>query len=177
MEIFSFIVLIFLSLLGYSAGAVSKSGKSLELKPQIIDLILVVVIWIGAISSRIILNLNKWLLILIWVILSIIIGTSAVWSRNLSEEKAPASMKLFGTSKNQLKSLWQNWKDYSKRMGSFQTRIMLSLFYFIFVSPFALAVKMFSDPLKIKKQSASKQSHWLTKKETDIDLDQYRRQF
>lgn len=175
MEIISFIVLILLPLVGYSAGAVSKSGKLVELKPQIIDLILVVIIWIGAITSRIVLDLNKWLLILVWIILSISIGILAIWPRKLSEEKAPSTKKLKETSKNLIKVLWQSWKNFSNRIGSFQSRIILSLFFFIFVSPFALAVKIFSDPLKIKHQSSK--SHWLPKKEIKIDLEQYRRQF
>jgi hypothetical protein len=175
METLSFIVLILLSLVGYSAGAVSKAGKFAALKPQIIDLILVVIIWIGAITSRVIFGLNKWLLILIWVILGFIIGILAVWPRRLSEEKAPSTKRLKGTSKNPLKKLWSSWKSFSKRMGSFQTRIIFSFFYFIFVTPFALGVKIFSDPLKIKHKSSK--SHWLPKKEIKYDLEQYRRQF
>jgi len=69
METISFIVLILLSLVGYSAGAVGKAGKFVELKPRVIDLILVVLIWIGAIYSRVTFDLNKWLLILMWIIL------------------------------------------------------------------------------------------------------------
>ena len=175
METLSFIVLILLSLVGYSAGAVSRSGKFVEVKPQIIDLILVVTIWTGAIISRIILGLNKWFLILIWVTLSIIIGILAVWPRRLSEEKAPSSKRLKGTSKNPIKKLWLSWENFSKRMGSFQSRIILSLFYFIFVTPFALGVRIFSDPLNIKHHSSK--SHWLSKKEIKYDLEQYRRQF
>ena len=175
METLSFIVLILLSLVGYSAGAVSRSGKTVDLKPQIIDLILIMTIWIGAITSRIILSLNKWFLILIWVILGIIIGILAVWPRRLSEEKAPSTKRLKGTSKNPIKKLWQSWENFSKRMGSFQSRIILSLFYFIFVTPFALGVKIFSDPLRIKHQGSK--SHWIPKKEIKYDLEQYRRQF
>lgn len=175
MDTLSFIVLILLSLVGYSGAAVGKAGKFVELKPQIIDLILVVTIWIGAITSRIILGLNKWLLILIWVIFSIIIGILAIWPRKLSEEKAPSTKQLKENSKNPIKKLWQSWENFSKRMGSFQTRIILSLFYFIFVTPFALGIKIFSDPLKIKHQGSK--SHWLSKKEIKYDLEQYKRQF
>jgi len=175
METLSFIVLILLSLVGYSAGVAAKAGKFADLKPQIIDLILVVIIWIGAITSRIILDLNKWLLILIWVILSIIIGILAVWPQRLIEEKAPSTKKLKGTSGNPIKKLWQSWENFSKKMGSFQSRIILSLFYFIFVTPFALGVKIFSDPLRIKHQGSK--SHWIPKKEINTDLEKYRRQF
>ena len=175
METISFIVLILLSLVGYSGGAAGKAGKFAELKPQIIDLVLVVLIWAGAITSRIILDLNKWLLILIWIFIGIIIGILATWPRKLSREKTPILKEIKETSKNPIKNLWQNWKDFSKRMGSFQSKIILSFFFFIFVSPFALAVKVFSDPLRIKHPGS--QSHWLPKKEIKTDLEQYKRQF
>lgn len=175
MATLSFIILILLSLVGYSGGAVGKAGKLIDLKPQIIDLILVIVIWIGAIYSRITFDINKWLLILMWVIVSIITGALAILFRKLPEEKSSSSEKPEKVPTNLFKKLWQSWKNFSNRMGSFQSRIMLSLFFFTFVSPFALAVKMFSDPLNIKHQSSK--SHWLSKKEIKIDLEQYRRQF
>jgi hypothetical protein len=175
METLSFIVLILLSLVGYSAGAVGKAGKFADLKPLIIDLILVVIIWIGAITSRVIFGLNKWFLILIWLFLGIIIGILAVWLRRLSKEELPSNKRPKYTSKNPIKKLWLRWENFSKRMGSFQSRIILSLFYFIFVTPFALGLKIFSDPLKIKNKSSK--SHWLSRKETKYDFEQYRRQF
>lgn len=175
METTSLIVLIILPFVGYSGGAVGKAGKFVDLKPQIIDLILVVIIWAGAIYSRITFDLNKWLLILMWIILSIIIGVLAILFRKLSEENSSRNKELEKVPTNLLKNLWQSWENFSKRMGSFQSRIILSMFYFIFVSPFALAVKMFSDPLRIKHQSSK--SHWLPKKEIKNELEQYRRQF
>ena len=175
METISFIILILLSLVGYSAGAVGKAGKLVELKPQIIDLMLVVVIWAGAVYSRIAYDLNKWLLILIWVILSSIIGMLSVWPRKSSGKKALRATEPEMTSKNLLKKLLQNWKNFSERIGNFQSRIILSFFFFILVSPFALVVRIFSDPLRIKH--LSDKSHWIPKKETKIDLEQFKRQF
>ncbi len=175
MKILSFIVLILLSLVGYSGGAAGKAGKSADLKPRIIDLILVVIIWTGAIYSRTSFELDKWILILIWVILSIILGVLAISFRKLSEEKSPNDKEPIKTPANLFKKLWHSWKDFSQRMGNFQSRILLSLFFFIFISPFALAVKVFSDPLNLKNNS--KKSQWLPKKEIKDELEQYRRQF
>jgi len=47
METLSFIVLILLSLVGYSGGATCKAGKYADIKPQIVDLIIVLLIWAG----------------------------------------------------------------------------------------------------------------------------------
>lgn len=117
METVSLIVLIPLSLVGYSAGVVGKAGRFVQLKPQIIDLILVSVIWAGAVYSRTALDLNKWLAILAWVILSILIGMLAIWPRKLSKEKASSNEGPKETSVDPLKKLWQSWTDFSTRMG------------------------------------------------------------
>jgi len=175
METLSFIVLIFLSLVGYSGGAAGKAGKLADVKPQLVDLIIVLLIWAGAIYSRITFDLNKWLLILIWIFLSALIGIIAVLFRKPTKKDSPSNKEPEKVQTNPIKKLWQIWNNFSKRMGNFQSRIILSLFFFIFVSPFAIAVKIFSDPLNIKHQSSK--SHWLTKKEKKTDLEQLRRQF
>jgi len=175
MEILSVIVIILLSLVGYCGGAVSKAGKLIDLEPKIFDLILVTIIWTGAIYSRMTLDLNKWLLIIIVVFLSIIIGRSTLFFRSLPDKKIAGDKKPPRTSANIFSNLWQRWKNFSKRMGIFQSKLILSLFFFIVVSPFALAVKIFSDPLRIKHKSSK--SHWLSKREIKATLEQYRRQF
>tara|TARA_Y100000588_G_scaffold378521_1_gene459153 strand:+ start:1170 stop:1364 length:195 start_codon:yes stop_codon:yes gene_type:complete len=42
-------------------------------------------------------------------------------------------------------------------MGDFQSRAVLSLFYFIIVLPFGLVVRIFGDPLRIRK---NRESSW-----------------
>lgn len=175
MEVFSYIILIILSLFGYSAGAVGKAGKFVDLRPQLIDLIIILVIWIGAVYSRIVYDLNKWLIILIWLLLSSLIGILAIWPRNLSREKDLINGRPKEFSSNLFKKLWQSWGNFSKRRGSFQSRIILSLFFFIFVTPFALGVKIFSNPLNIKYQNSK--SHWLPKKNIKMSIKKFRRQF
>jgi len=175
METLSFIVLILLSLVGYSGGAAGKAGKLTDIKPQIVDLIIVLLIWAGAIYSKITFDLNKWLLILIWVVLSATIGILAIFFRKLPKEQSSNNKKPERAQNIPIKKLWHTWENFSKRMGGFQSRIILSFFFFIFVSPVALAVKMFSDPLNIKHQTTK--SHWLSKKEIKTDLEQSRRQF
>ena len=180
MEIVSFVVLILLSLVAYCAGAAGKAGKSTVLKPRVVDLILVLAIWTAAICSRLTLDLNKWLLILVWVILGSLVGILATWPRESSQETASGEEGVIDkgpreTSRNLLKKLWARWQDFWNRVGSFQSRIVLSLLFFILVSPFALGVKAFSDPLRIKHQS--NESHWLARMESEVDLEQFKGQF
>lgn len=45
---------------------------------------------------------------------------------------------------------WARWKVIAHAIGNFQARLLLSLFYFVVVPPFALIVKLFQDPLKLR---------------------------
>ncbi len=74
-----------------------------------------------------------------------------------------------------LKRLWNWWKPIAEKIGNFQARIILSVFYFIFVTPIALGVKLFSDPLRMKK---SNQGSWLISREAREDsIEEAEKQF
>lgn len=49
--------------------------------------------------------------------------------------------------------LWEWWKRVGKKFGDVQARILLTLFYFVVLSPFAIVVRSVSDPLGIKSGS------------------------
>ena len=51
-------------------------------------------------------------------------------------------------------SLWERWKRFGKRIGDFQARALLSIFYFIILAPFALIIRWVSDPLAIKTDTS-----------------------
>jgi hypothetical protein len=176
MQILSLLALILLSLTGYSGGAVGQARAVRDLKPRGIDLALVLVIWAGAVTSRIVWALNRWLLIVLWILVAAVIGYLAgVFRREERPLKKPRMDAGEPPSAPSERSIWERWKDFSRRMGGFQSRIILSLFYFFFVSPFALAVKTFSDPLRLKQRSI--ESYWLQKQEGQADIEEFRRQF
>lgn len=50
-----------------------------------------------------------------------------------------------------LKRAWQGWKKIAHKIGNFQARVLLTVFYGVLVLPFGLAARLFSDPLRIKK--------------------------
>lgn len=58
---------------------------------------------------------------------------------------------LAGQENPQKLSLWERWKALAARAATFQARILLIVFYWICVTPFAICVKLFSDPLGLKK--------------------------
>ncbi len=57
---------------------------------------------------------------------------------------------MAGTFTQSLKNLWSAWKRIAHKIGNFQARVILTVLYAIVVLPFGLAVRLFSDPLRIK---------------------------
>ncbi|MEW6095382.1 MAG: hypothetical protein AB1567_02490 [bacterium] len=72
------------------------------------------------------------------------------------------------------KKIWHAWKDVAHKTGNFQARIILSIFYFIMVAPIAIGVKLFSNPLGLKRRA---NSYWIPKVFKKYDLKNARRQF
>ncbi len=70
--LFSWLAFFFLTLAGYSAGAVlanriGRSGQTAgDLSPSLFDTIMVIVVWIGGTTSKIA-GVEPWLAIEIWV--------------------------------------------------------------------------------------------------------------
>jgi hypothetical protein len=47
------------------------------------------------------------------------------------------------------RAVWRWWKGVARRIGDVQARIMLNLFYFVILAPFALVLRR-KDPLAIR---------------------------
>lgn len=71
-----------------------------------------------------------------------------------------------------LKWLWQGWKRIAKKIGNFQSRVLLTIFYATIVLPFGLAARLFWDPLRIKKRP----TEWLEHPDEAYDVPWARRQ-
>jgi hypothetical protein len=65
----------------------------------------------------------------------------------------------------------------AQKIGKFQSRIVLTLVYFVVVWPFGLGVRLFADPLRIRRSSTRPQSNWSARQTSDVDLDASYRQF
>ena len=48
--------------------------------------------------------------------------------------------------------LWEGWKKIALIIGDFNARVILTVFYFVLLCPFAIMLKLFTDPLEIKKK-------------------------
>jgi hypothetical protein len=62
--------------------------------------------------------------------------------------------------------LWERWKALAHLIGNFQARLLLSIFYFLVLSPFGLGVRLLSDPLALKK---GRLPGWIPRSEQKTD--------
>jgi hypothetical protein len=72
-----------------------------------------------------------------------------------------------------IKRVWQAWKRVAQRIGNFQARILLTLLYAVLILPFGLAVRLFSDSLRIKRRPQA----WLDHGDTPSTMEWARRQW
>src|SRR3972149_1780486 len=68
-----------------------------------------------------------------------------------------------------MKKLWEWWKRVARKIGDLQARIILTIFYFIILGPFALAIRLGCDPLAIKASSPHGWHHKTDVKGTPIE--------
>jgi hypothetical protein len=71
-----------------------------------------------------------------------------------------------------LKQVWQAWKRIARIIGNIQARVLLTIFYGVLVFPFGMAIRLFSDPLRIKR----KPDEWLNHPDETYDMSWARRQ-
>jgi len=75
---------------------------------------------------------------------------------------------------------WEGWKVIAHAIGNFQARLLLSVFYFVIVPPFALIIRTAKDPLGLRPVSGD--SVWVDRPVPDLSSDAarwqwYRRQY
>ena len=64
--------------------------------------------------------------------------------------QAAAEQKKIGPAR----IFWEKWKRFGKKIADLQARALLTFFYYILLSPFALALRRWGDPLALKPDAA-----------------------
>ena len=77
-NILSWLVLIFLTLAGYSAGAVLGSrtrlgGHKGDPSPSLLDMVMVIMLWIGGIASRLA-GVKPWPAVGMWLVIALVVA-------------------------------------------------------------------------------------------------------
>ncbi len=73
-----------------------------------------------------------------------------------------------------LRAAWDRWQIIGHINGEYVSRFITNFFYFTILVPFGLGVRLFSDPLGLRKSSAS---NWKARKPVSTALDDARGQF
>jgi hypothetical protein len=73
------------------------------------------------------------------------------------------------------RQLWEHWKRIARKIGDFQARALMTVFYFVILGPLALAIRWRSDPLAIKPSTLRGWGH--RDASAGAPMEQARRQF
>jgi hypothetical protein len=76
-----------------------------------------------------------------------------------------------------LKALWRKWLVVAHAIGRFNSHIIMMLVYFVFMTPFAMAVRWFADPLRLRAEPGWQPLPVSTVSPAPTPLDLARRQF
>jgi hypothetical protein len=95
------------------------------------------------------------------------IPASRVEVREVVSVAAPTTMGF-------LRNAWERWKKIARAIGVVQTRILMVVFYFVFVLPLGLFMRLRGDPLHLKRPQGS---NWTPHRSPDANLETARRQF
>ncbi|MBI3159787.1 MAG: hypothetical protein HYZ26_09345 [Chloroflexi bacterium] len=168
MEFVSLLFLILLTLAGYSSGNV-LGAPGRKAVPAFIDLPITLAMWTAALAARP--QLGRGLGILFGFGLGLALGLllGALRRGRLEVDKnAPAAGFRAG---------WRaQWRAFNARLGEFQSRIFLTWFYFLLVTPFGLLTRFTSDRLHLRPPKAA--SMWLERPPAERpDEARARRQF
>ncbi len=75
-------------------------------------------------------------------------------------------------------SLWQRlrdgWKRVAHAVGMVQTRIVLLVFYLVIVLPIGILVRLFSDPLRLRRP---RETNWIPVPQRPPSLESAQRQY
>ena len=183
METLSIIVLIMLTMVGYSSG-ITLASRGKNIPPSLADLLVVLVLWIVALRTRLtvleFVSESRFLLLILWLIIALAIGFIKTKAYRNGMDKIPdtelpehAQLKT-ERSGNPFKRAWEGWKVFAAEMGHVQGGLFMGYFYFIVVTLFGIGARVFTDPMGIKTTPAA--TGWIERRPLDGTIDEAREQ-
>ena len=174
MHFLAALAVLLLSLVGYSLGVVLKSGKAGVRKPVALDILLVILMWTGILYSRSHVPFSRWIQFAAWVIVGLLLGLAVTAIKGYSQAERMSIVEPRHENKPSEFKRGKAFREFSAKIGTFQSQVLLGLLFLIVFAPVALAVRVFSDPLKIKKPGRG--SLWSLKTKIAPDLELFKRQ-
>ncbi len=179
----SAIGVVLLTLVGYSAGVV-LAARQREVYPSLPDLLLVAGLWALLFTLRAGMTAHGWA-VLVAFCLGIAAGLLVTLLRfALSKEPPPLpkselpeharEQRATAVSLSLFRRFWHAWGAFGAQLGAVQGRLLMGYFYFIFVTPFAIAFQLAGDPLRLRQRPSG--STWVAKEPLDTTLTAAREQ-
>lgn len=69
--------------------------------------------------------------------------------------------------------VWAGWQRLARRIGEFQSRVLLTVLYALLVMPVGLGLRLLADPLRRRRPAAS---NWTPRAGAPATLEEARRQ-
>ncbi len=91
-----------------------------------------------------------------------------------TETQTPARVSVSANPAAFLRFSWGHWKKIARAIGVVQTRILMVGFYFVFVLPIGLVMRLRGDPLHLKAPAGT---NWVPHRHENPSLETARRQF
>lgn len=73
-----------------------------------------------------------------------------------------------------IRKIWEGWKRFARVIGNFNSRLILTLFYFLVVGLFSIFIGRWKNYLR---KRLPPQSNWLPVSEGEMDLSSAKRQY
>ena len=86
----------------------------------------------------------------------------------------PTENTTLAEQPNVFKRAWEGWKKVAHVIGVFNTRVIMSVLYFIIILPFGLVFRMVSDPLQLQEPP---DSNWVALPPQEHDMNAAHNQF
>jgi len=170
MEILSLIVLALFTLTGYSIGAlIGVSGK--RISPQPLDLVSIIILWVIAFTTRD--SLGKWAAIVTWLGIGVFAGLVVTRFRKPKASPAEAYIPLPEGS-SRWRQMWRRWSYSTRKIGDYQSRVLIAFLYFTVVLPFGLGYRIFGNPLKTRQSPTD--TSWHKREMSAENIEDARRQ-
>jgi hypothetical protein len=163
-----------LALFGYAVAHALRAGKKGVRKSGALDLAVILALWAGVIIAGVRTGMNGWLFILVSIAAGFLIGLIVGLVRGYSAAEQ-ASVVEPHLEKHLIVKRFPALRAFLFKAGTFQSQIFLGLVFLIIIGPAGLAVRAFSDPLRIKKRG--RDTHWVRRPEAPADLEASRKMY
>ena len=169
MKVLHVLALILFSMLGHSLGAVAFR-KRREVAPDPPDILFFVAIIVVALSLR--WGINRWIEKAIWSAVGFLGGALITTWKSMRVADAESHYGPAISKSN--RRFTEAVKSLGSMVGGYQSRFLLTIFYFIVIAPFGLITRLSSNPLRTDTDST--RSNWVKREKAGTDIDSARGQ-